>query len=235
MKYYVPLSNLWQVIPIVMLCLSCSSSQIESYQESWAMQIRLDSFTPGLVTQGTQISIKGDGFVGTELGTSRLIMDIRDQSNPSGEFTRVTELLNRESRQEMTTVLSPGNFERLCPFSAMDLSARTSIETVSATSGQVYQSVEKTFNIQCQRTLTPVLETVVLHRLMSAQLSDADEHQSAHHREDLTVHVQRVFFIWGRAFKFLQFHMILDRFTISISFRELPEHFFRSHKSLFYV
>jgi hypothetical protein len=98
MKHDARPSPLWGVIPIMLVCLSCSSSQIEAYQESWAAQIRVDSLTPGLITQGTQITIKGDGFVGTELGTSRLIMDLRDQSNPSGEFVRITELLNRESR-----------------------------------------------------------------------------------------------------------------------------------------
>lgn len=143
-----------------MIAFGCSSSQIEQYQESWAKQIRVDSLLPGLLTQGTSIIVMGDGFVGAELGTSRLIMDVRDQVNPSSQSVRVTELLTRDSRQQMTTVLSTGNFERLCPFSAVDLSARVSVETVSTTSGQVYQSPELELNLQCQRALTPVLERV---------------------------------------------------------------------------
>lgn len=147
-------------VALLVLFIGCSSSQIDSYQESWAAQIRIDSIHPGLITQGTSIVLKGDGFVGPELGTSRLVLEVRDQVDPNSPYVRLTELLTRDSRQQMTTVLSNVNFERLCPFSAVNLSARLSIETVSTTSNQLYQSPETQLNLQCQREITPVLERV---------------------------------------------------------------------------
>ncbi|MGB0648187.1 MAG: hypothetical protein ACPGQS_13470, partial [Bradymonadia bacterium] len=127
--------------------LSCSSAQIESASEGWVNQIRINSFAPSVITRGTKLVINGDGFVGTEIGTSRLIMEMQDRLNTSVQTTRIAELLTRESRQRVTTILSPSNFDQLCPFSSVDLQGYISIETVSATSNRVYESERLEINL----------------------------------------------------------------------------------------
>jgi hypothetical protein len=153
-------STLALTLLLLLLCLGCSSSQIEQYQESWSTHIRIDDVVPGLITQGTSIVVIGDGFVGDEIGTSRLVMEVRDQVDTNGPYVTITELLTRDGRQQMTTVLSNVNFERICPFSSVNLSVKLSIETVSASSSQLYRSPTVEFNLQCQREITPVLERV---------------------------------------------------------------------------
>ena len=155
------ISNLRLSAFIVFLPLfSCSTAQIESASEGWVNQIRIDNLAPSIITRGTKLIINGDGFVGSEIGTSRVILEMQDRLNTSATTTRIAELLTRESRQQVSTILSPSNFDQLCPFSSVDLKGHLSIETVSATSSRVYESARLEINLQCNRELSPILERV---------------------------------------------------------------------------
>ena len=110
------ISNLRLSAFIVFLPLfSCSTAQIESASEGWVNQIRIDNLAPSIITRGTKLIINGDGFVGSEIGTSRVILEMQDRLNTSATTTRIAELLTRESRQQVSTILSPSNFDQLCP------------------------------------------------------------------------------------------------------------------------
>ncbi len=143
-----------------MWVVGCNASRINEQEETWATNIELDSMNPPLFTYGTRINVNGSGFVGTELGSSRLLLKLRDRAVSESTYTQVSALLTRENRNHMTAVLPPNIFEQVCPFSSVDLVGLASLETVSVATGRVYQSNAIDVTLTCQREITPVLEGV---------------------------------------------------------------------------
>lgn len=139
---------------------ACNAGRINDKDESWAEQLELAGVSPPLLTYGTTLEIFGRGFVGTELGTSRLVMRLRDRSFTDGATVEVSTLLTRESRTRMTSELTTNTFEQICPFSAVDLVGEAFIETVSAETAALYRSKSLQVSLACQRRLSPNLEGV---------------------------------------------------------------------------
>ena len=90
---------------------ACNAGRINDKDESWAEQLELAGVSPPLLTYGTTLEILGRGFVGTELGASRLVMRLRDRSFTDGATVEVSTLLTRESRTRMTSELSTNTFK----------------------------------------------------------------------------------------------------------------------------
>ena len=160
MKEHLAYRLMLTLIVLSLFKLGCNASRITDDEETWTAVLELQSISPPLITYGTKIEITGSGFVGSEVGDSRLVINVRDRAVENSASTQVTGLLTRDTRTRMSAVLSPAAFDRLCPFSAVDLVGQAFVETVSVGSGLLYRSNSVDVSLSCQRQIRPVLDGV---------------------------------------------------------------------------
>ena len=152
----------WRAAVCLMIFIAgCAQSTGDTIQESWAENIRLERIEPLTVLPGTTVLIRGEGFVGQLLGTTRL----RFVGTATGEDGRtfpidLQELVNIESTEYLQLELTENLFNRLCPVGVGRFDGQLTMEVAAVRSNQLHRTVPMNVSLACAYSLIPTLFSI---------------------------------------------------------------------------
>ncbi len=133
----------------------------DAVTEQWPQSLALEAVSPIAVLPDTTLTVRGEGFVGEILGTSRIRFRGTYVSEGGGDLPVDTALLAAvEDPTQATVTLTDGGYDALCPLGDGVFTGTATLEVASLATANVYPSAPIGVGFQCHTSLTPELLSV---------------------------------------------------------------------------